>query len=47
MPYVSDKQRKFINAKKPEVAAKFKAEGKAYVKKAAKKAAAKKGGGKK
>jgi len=48
MPYASDKQRKFMYAKHPEIAKKFEKEGKAYVKKsAAKKAAPAKRAGKK
>lgn len=45
MPYASDKQRKFMYAKHPEIAKRFEKEGKAnVVKKAAKKAAPKRGG---
>lgn len=48
MPYASDKQRKFMYAKHPEIAKRFEKEGKAgVVKKAAKKAASKKMAGKK
>lgn len=44
MPYASDKQRKFMYAKHPEIAARYEKEGKnKVVKKAAKKAASKKG----
>lgn len=41
IPYKSEKQRKYLNSEKPEVAAKF---NKHTKKKAAKKAASKKGG---
>lgn len=45
MPYASDRQRKFMYAKHPDIAKKFEKEGKAnVVKKAAKKAAPKKSG---
>lgn len=44
MPYASDKQRKFMYAKHPEIAARYEKEGKnKVVKKAVKKAASKKG----
>ena len=42
MPYASDKQRRFMYAKHPDIAKRREAEGKAYVTK--KKAAPKKGG---
>ncbi len=32
MPYASDKQRKFMYAKHPEIAKRYEKEGKAYVK---------------
>lgn len=48
MPYASDKQRKFMYAKHPDIAKKFEKEGKAnVVKKTAKRAVAKKAGKKK
>lgn len=48
MPYKSEKQRKYMHVKHPEIAAKFDKEGKGYVKgKAAKKAASSKKAGKK
>lgn len=45
MPYASDKQRKYLHAKKPDVAARFDRDIKAGHKRAVKKTAAK--GGKK
>jgi len=43
VPYESDKQRRFMYAKHPDIAKRREAEGKAYVKPTKKKAAPKKG----